>query len=251
MSLYLVDYRVRSYIAFCLKTTVSNENGDSEAAAFHLALCFRLGFGVEQNSREAMLLMKQSKRMPIDLDLAVELIKGNSNIVIQNSLFSQLVTNGYIKTRDFGDYYREENQLDLAELEYRREIADSRLALGHSHRIVLFLQSILAIIVKFRGRWEEAEKLQLDVLETSKTVFGLEHPETLTDMANLASMYHDQGRFEEAEKMTEQVLTSRKNVLEAEHSDIQMSTIDLASIYRNQTRWKQAEELEVQVLEKI
>jgi hypothetical protein len=37
-----------------------------------------------------------------------------------------------------------------------------------------------------QGRWEEAEKLEVQVLEVRKEVLGPEHPGTLTSMNNLA-----------------------------------------------------------------
>ncbi|KAL4749727.1 P-loop containing nucleoside triphosphate hydrolase protein [Aspergillus terricola var. indicus] len=45
------------------------------------------------------------------------------------------------------------------------------------------------------GRYNEAEQLQVQVLETWKQVLGPEHPDTLTSMANLASTYRNQGRM--------------------------------------------------------
>jgi hypothetical protein len=52
-----------------------------------------------------------------------------------------------------------------------------------------------------QGRWGEAEKLSIQVIETSKTKLGADHPSTLTSMANLASTYRSQGRWEEAETL--------------------------------------------------
>ena len=45
------------------------------------------------------------------------------------------------------------------------------------------------------GRWQEAEELQVQVMETTKKVLGEEHPDTLTSIANLASTYRNQGRW--------------------------------------------------------
>ena len=39
------------------------------------------------------------------------------------------------------------------------------------------------------GRWEEAEKLEAEVMETRKTKLEADHPDTLTSMANLASTF--------------------------------------------------------------
>ncbi|KZL83841.1 kinesin light chain 3 [Colletotrichum incanum] len=59
----------------------------------------------------------------------------------------------------------------------------------------------LASTYRNQGRWEEAEKLDVQVMETRKTKLGADHPDTLTSMANLASTYRNQGRWEEAEKL--------------------------------------------------
>jgi hypothetical protein len=44
----------------------------------------------------------------------------------------------------------------------------------------------LASTYRDQGRWDEAEKLEVQVIETSKTKLGVDHPSTLTSMANLA-----------------------------------------------------------------
>ncbi len=69
------------------------------------------------------------------------------------------------------------------------------------------------------GRWEEAEKLDVQVMETRKTKLGADHPDTLTSMANLASTFWNQGRWEEAEKLFVQVMETRKTKLGADHPD--------------------------------
>jgi hypothetical protein len=44
----------------------------------------------------------------------------------------------------------------------------------------------LASTSRDQGRWEEAETLEVQVIETSKTKLGADHPDTLTSMNNLA-----------------------------------------------------------------
>jgi tetratricopeptide (TPR) repeat protein len=68
-----------------------------------------------------------------------------------------------------------------------------------------------------QGRWNEAEELEVEVVETSNRVLGQEYPNTLTNMANLASTYRDQGRWKEAEELFLQVMKMRKRVLGQEH----------------------------------
>ncbi|KAK1775995.1 hypothetical protein QBC45DRAFT_480219 [Copromyces sp. CBS 386.78] len=100
-----------------------------------------------------------------------------------------------------------------------------------------------------QGRWEEAEKLDMQVMETRKVKLGADHPSTLTSMGNLASTFWNQGRWEEAEKLEVQVMETSKAKLGADHPDTLTSMANLASTYRSQGRWEEAEKLEVQVME--
>ncbi|KAJ6102594.1 hypothetical protein N7486_005021 [Penicillium sp. IBT 16267x] len=44
----------------------------------------------------------------------------------------------------------------------------------------------LASTYRNQGLWEEAEQLEVQVMKTSKTKLGEDHPDTLSSMANLA-----------------------------------------------------------------
>ncbi|KAA8644042.1 tetratricopeptide repeat protein [Aspergillus tanneri] len=69
------------------------------------------------------------------------------------------------------------------------------------------------------GRYKEAEKLLLQVMEIQKQVLRPEHPDTLTSMANLASTYWNQGRWTETDELEVQAMEARKQVLGPEHAD--------------------------------
>ena len=64
----------------------------------------------------------------------------------------------------------------------------------------------LASTYRQQGRWNEAEQLQVQVMDMRKKLLGAEHPDTLTSMANLASTYWQQGRWNEAEQLQVQVM---------------------------------------------
>ncbi|RMZ88740.1 hypothetical protein DV736_g4036, partial [Chaetothyriales sp. CBS 134916] len=100
-----------------------------------------------------------------------------------------------------------------------------------------------------QGRWDKAEKLEVQVMETYMTKLGADHPDTLTSIANLASTFWSQGRWDEAEKLEIQVMETYMMKLGADHPDTLTSIANLASTYRNQGRWGEAEKLEVQVME--
>ncbi|KAF1828470.1 hypothetical protein BDW02DRAFT_512229 [Decorospora gaudefroyi] len=44
----------------------------------------------------------------------------------------------------------------------------------------------LAATYRNQGRWDEAEKLEVQVIETSKMKLGADHPSTLASINNLA-----------------------------------------------------------------
>ena len=98
------------------------------------------------------------------------------------------------------------------------------------------------------GRSNEAEQLDLQVLDLQKSVLGEEHPDTILAMANLASTWSQQGRSSEAEQLELQVLDLRKSVLGEEHPDTIGAMANLAVTYYDQQRYDEAEKLEVNVL---
>ncbi|KAF1970862.1 TPR-like protein [Bimuria novae-zelandiae CBS 107.79] len=114
--------------------------------------------------------------------------------------------------------------------------------------------AIMADAYSLSGRWDEAEKLRGQVVETRKKKLGADHPDTLTSIANLASTYRNQGRWDAAEELEVQVMETFKKKLGADHPDTltsmaNLAMANLASTYRNQGRWDAAEELFVQVIE--
>ena len=71
---------------------------------------------------------------------------------------------------------------------------------GNGHPLTQITSDTLADVYMNQGRWEEAEELFVQVIETRKTKLGAGYPNKLTSIANLASMYRDQGWWEEAEE---------------------------------------------------
>ena len=56
-----------------------------------------------------------------------------------------------------------------------------------------------------QGRWNEAEKLEVDVMKLRKRLLGVEHPDTLISMENLAATYRKQGRWNEAKTLNSNI----------------------------------------------
>ncbi|KAJ5662973.1 hypothetical protein N7507_003704 [Penicillium longicatenatum] len=130
--------------------------------------------------------------------------------------------------------------------ESRREIV--RL-LGIEDEDSLNSLALLGMAYEQNGQWRKAEKLQVQVMETSKTKFGEDHPSTLANMGNLASTFISQDRYKEAERLQTQAMEISKKNLGEDHPFTLISMGNLASTFWSQGRYKETEKLEIQVME--
>ena len=62
----------------------------------------------------------------------------------------------------------------------------------------------LASTYSDQGKFNEAEQLEVQVLEMRKMLLGAKHPNTLLSMGNLAITYCNQGKFDEAKQLRHQ-----------------------------------------------
>lgn len=69
------------------------------------------------------------------------------------------------------------------------------------------------------GRWGEAERLDVRVMETRKTKLGADHPNTLTSMANLALTWKSSGHDIRAIDLLRNCLTKQRDTLSSTHPD--------------------------------
>jgi hypothetical protein len=74
-------------------------------------------------------------------------------------------------------------------------------ASGEDHIDTLTAKAHLAATYCNQGRWDEAAKLELQVVEARVSILGKNHPSTLIAMANLASTYGRQGRLRDAKSL--------------------------------------------------
>jgi hypothetical protein len=75
----------------------------------------------------------------------------------------------------------------------------------------------LALTYRNQGRWEEAEALDVQVMETSKTKLGDSHPDTLSSMNNLAFTWKSQRRDAEAIELMKECVRLRSHALGTAH----------------------------------
>ncbi|KAF2190066.1 kinesin light chain [Zopfia rhizophila CBS 207.26] len=95
----------------------------------------------------------------------------------------------------------------------------------------------LALIFGNQGRWREAEKLHMQIIETRKRAYGAEDLTTIKAISDLVNTYICQGRWKEAEELSMQLTGIRKvfsRVLGAEHPDTIFSMQELAVTFKDQ-----------------
>ena len=77
----------------------------------------------------------------------------------------------------------------------------------------------------------------------------MEHPDTITAMAQLAATYQCLGKYTKAEKLQIQVLDARNRILGVEHPHTINAMGHLAVTYQNLGKYTKAEKLAVQAQE--
>ena len=108
---------------------------------------------------------------------------------------------------------------------------------GIEHPQSLLNMSNLALTYRNQGRWYEAEKLLVHVMEARQTKLGAVHPDALLCKGNLALIYRNQGRWDEAEKLEVHVMEARKEKFGVDHPPTLLSMGNWhLHMYRNQGR---------------
>ena len=93
------------------------------------------------------------------------------------------------------------------------EVLAVRKRVGAEHPDTLSTAGYLAQSLWHQGKYDEAEKMEREVLAVQKQVLGVEHQDTLTTAGNLAYSLWRQEKYDEAEKMQREVLAVRQLVL--------------------------------------
>lgn len=143
----------------------------------------------------------------------------------------------------------QQGQYDIAEKMLRR------IEEGHKNGSTAFddelyrSRSLLGEVLAMQGRWEEAERLHVQVIAACEMKFGAHHLNTLGCKLRLGSTFIKQGRFEEVRKLQEQVMEIRKAKFGADHPEILVYMGNLALIYSSLGRLEEAEQLGSHVLE--
>ncbi|KAJ5633693.1 hypothetical protein N7528_001535 [Penicillium herquei] len=108
---------------------------------------------------------------------------------------------------------------------------------------------MLARAYTLEEQWEEAEKLDLELLEIRKAKLGENHPSTLARMVSLGDIYQSQCKLEKAETQQRQATEALRATLGEDHLWTLISMSNLATTLSRQDRWEEANKLHTEVVE--
>jgi tetratricopeptide (TPR) repeat protein len=100
------------------------------------------------------------------------------------------------------------------------------------------------------GRWTEAYAVERFIVDKQASLYGQEHPSTITAMNNLANTLGEQGQLEEAAAMMKEVLEKRRRILGEKHLDTISAMNSLANTLGDQGQLEEAASMIKEVLEK-
>ena len=112
-----------------------------------------------------------------------------------------------------GNAYADLSVLPEAELQYRRAVELRRRVLGPEHRDTLMSTARLGELLRYQGRFAEAESLDGKLLEERRRALGTVDPDTLSTMSELAQVYNSEGRSAQAEKTAKEAMDALMRIV--------------------------------------
>ena len=106
-----------------------------------------------------------------------------------------------------------------------------------------------AVQASQKGRYDEAIRLGLEVLEIRERVLGPKHPKVAWSLGNLGLFYLKKGDFKKAEPFLIRSLAIRKEISPPDHMALAHGYYNLGSLYKRMKAYEKAEPLLVRALE--
>ncbi|KAI1351237.1 hypothetical protein F5Y01DRAFT_283805 [Xylaria sp. FL0043] len=240
-SFYRADYRLRSHILKCLENSVI-ANPDSRLR-IGLLQCHELKFGYRDIAYELPFLSKESNANKV---LAAEGVALNRSFWVKGNtgaLYDHLNERGLVSEITIADTYYKLNIMAEAEFTMRQEIEGLEASLGKNQLLPTLLKSILSSIMRRQNRWQEAEELALQVINTRKHFLGPQHPYVLDEVVHLGMIYQNRGRLHEAEDLCYVISKLTVQRVGNEDPNAITSMVNLGSIKAAKGQLQDAEDL--------
>ena len=92
-------------------------------------------------------------------------------------------------------------------------------AFGPEYEDVSTVRHNLAVLYKYTGKFDEAERLYRRALPIIERIFGPDHTEVATIYHNLGGLEHARSRFDDAEPLGKKAWVIRGAILGQDHPD--------------------------------
>ena len=149
---------------------------------------------------------------------------------------------------NLGLVYYHQSRFNEAREQWTKALEMGKLLLGPAS-VEKGIGNQLALLEYQDGRFDEAEKLHLEIYERRMLILKEQHPETLGAMGSLANTYHFQGRMEDAVDMKIRVLEGRRKHMGENHPETLGAMGSLATTFSDQGHLVEAEDLQAKVME--
>ncbi|RWA05249.1 hypothetical protein EKO27_g9853 [Xylaria grammica] len=208
-----------------------------------LLQCHELKFGYRDIAYELPFLSKEENANKVPAATGVALnrsfwIKGNTG-----ALYGHLNERGLVSESTIADTYYKLNIMAEAEFTMRQEIEGLEASMGRNQLLPTLLKSILSSIMQRQNRWQEAEELALQVINTRKHFLGPQHPYVLDEVVHLGIIYQNQGRLHEAEDLCHVISKLTVQRVGNEAPNAIASMVNLGSIIAAKGQLQDAEDL--------
>ncbi|OCL03965.1 hypothetical protein AOQ84DRAFT_226702 [Glonium stellatum] len=122
-------------------------------------------------------------------------------------------------------------------------VSNLALVLQNQEKVLRDQKNNLASVLRYQGKYKQAEEMYWRALEGREKVLGRERPDALTSVNNPASVLRYQGKYKQADEMNRRALEWCEKVLGEEHPTTLTSVSDLALVLQDQGKYEQAEEM--------
>ena len=201
-----------------------------ENAAFQLAFCYSVGFGIRSDHEMAQYWVDKGKRELEDLDEEKDEVADFG--FYTNEKVKALSLDGVMIMDHVSEYRRPEYDITMVINSYRGEIEDLERAFENDLLVTATLRAVLGNILVGLGHLLEAEILYRELVDFyfASDQHGARHYLTLGCRQHLGYILQEQGRMKEAHRILRDVFTTRKDLLGPDHHETLESGTALASL---------------------
>ncbi|RFU33950.1 hypothetical protein B7463_g2364, partial [Scytalidium lignicola] len=245
------DPRLPGYVVSELRKQAQSQpaNKNASNAAFQLALCYFIGFGVRRDLKTAHAWLVQSTRREEELQQEIIMISEEHRWSLKGKVARSLELDGSLHLLDARLWEDETEVLAATEIYYKNLIEDLDQVFAPDHSVVVLARFLLASIYNKSGRYIEALKMFSELVQLMQGgPYGTHHPSTLVMVAEMAGMHFKLGNYHNAEIWYRDALQGQMETLGSQHPDTIKTMIALSQTLGNLGKNGKAEGLITEAL---